>query len=260
MELLSEQHCSGSYFDRQGCQWYHGAWKQLKALGLVSQPEWHKEFFLGRLIPIFRSGGTSVLVCGAADEAMLSLTLEAASLTEISVTAVFLELCRTPLLYSKQVISPEVNQVVPLVQADALTLPFNKSVFDAITTDAFLTRFSRVEARRVVQEWRRTLKPGGTVITTVRLGSESSNPTTPNLLEKADYLRRVLFRSLQFGQPLTSVVKKAWQFLGRTNSRPMSEQSIFAVFEGFSVHIEESEMIAEIGKRRYARVTATVDD
>ena len=64
--------------------------------------------------------------------------------------------------------------------------------FDFVATDAFLTRFSHNEQRKVLQKWAELLKGTGRIVTTVRLdpSAESNKPVRPSNKEIEDFVLR----------------------------------------------------------------------
>jgi SAM-dependent methyltransferase len=150
------------------CAWYHGNWQYLRLLGLVSNPANHTDFYLEALQAA--AGDLSqadVAVCGAADYSMPAHVYTALG---PEVRATVYELCRTPLLatdwYSLRYSLPKLR----LVQGDARTcLP--PDGFDVVVTDSFLPRIEQDGLVPMLQSWRTALRPGGAVITTVRIAA-----------------------------------------------------------------------------------------
>jgi hypothetical protein len=59
------------------------------------------------------------------------------------------------------------------------TLSAAAEKWDVITTDAFLTRFGAEDTKRVTSRWFDLLKPGGRLITTVRVHAKSPLARSP---------------------------------------------------------------------------------
>jgi SAM-dependent methyltransferase len=159
----------------EGCSWYHGAWQYLRLFDMVSSPTWHSVFYLEQLrkaIHATSRPARRILISGTADYTTLAFVVEAARVepgapsAQIDVHVV--DVCRTPLLacqwYAKQA-----GVKVHFHQADITEWGEFDQPFDLIVADAFLTRFNPDDAKRVVASWKDLLRPGGLVVTTVRL-------------------------------------------------------------------------------------------
>ncbi|WP_420115984.1 class I SAM-dependent methyltransferase [Micromonospora sp.] len=180
---MAPMSCTASHFDRKSCVWYHSAWQYLRLFDMVSSPNWHATFYATQLVEAVRGGARRILISGAADYTMLAFVLDAArAMTgrlpdDLDVHA--LDLCETPLLacrwYAAQVgaeVTVHRRDITRPDQVDELA----DDGFDLVVTDAFLTRFDRRAVDTVLQSWSRLLRPGGRVITTVRLHPENEWP------------------------------------------------------------------------------------
>jgi SAM-dependent methyltransferase len=183
--------CVDDPSDAGRCDWYHGVWQYLRLFNMVSSPNWHADFYYTRLRDAIRLGRSRrILVSGAADYSMLAFVLSAAATTNRrTATRRFagydihvLDRCPTPLAAS-QWYARELNADVKLHQADLTNADVTRELmpknqpYDLIVADAFLTRFARDTSGMVLRNWSRLLKPGGTVVTTVRLHPRNVGPT-----------------------------------------------------------------------------------
>jgi hypothetical protein len=177
--------CRGDHVDPQGCAWYHGIWQYLRLFDMVSSPSWHSEFYQRALAESLAGDGPRrVLISGAADYSLLAYVFAAAKIVgkldpaqlEIHV----LDQCPTPLnacrWYARRFEFPLfiherdiLGKRQALVREICGSSQVEEKGFDLITTDAFLTRFPREQVDRVFDRWRALLKPGGRIVTTVRL-------------------------------------------------------------------------------------------
>jgi SAM-dependent methyltransferase len=185
MRTVAPMSCTRDYIDEQSCAWYHGVWQYLRLFDMVSSPAWHADFYhdaLGTLIN--KRGGSRVLIYGAADYSMLAYLLAARGGASASddLDIRVLGRCQTPLLscqwYASRVGVPVTLHQVDIRQDDAPSQPeIPEATADLIVADGFLTRFSRCEVGAVLKNWARLLRPGGAVVTTIRLHSRNSWPS-----------------------------------------------------------------------------------
>ena len=168
--------CTGDHVSSDGCSWYHGAWQYLRLLDMVSTPTWHSRFYLESLGAALRKKPASrVLVTGTADYSMFAYVDMAATSVEASPDVTVLDLCATPLFacrwYAKRVSRP-----VSTVSENIFEFGDNESqqgTWDIITTDAFMTRFTAEDCRKIAKVWFGLLAPGGKVVTTIRIHSRT---------------------------------------------------------------------------------------
>jgi hypothetical protein len=171
--------CSGSYLDRQSCAWYHGVWQYLRLMDLVSSPSWHHDFYTSSLKSIATASREShILISGTADYSMYAYVLDAIAASKETSEVVIIDMCETPLLACTWL--GEQTGQRPLTRKEdirylALVQP---AYFDCICSDAFLTRFEGNEVDAVLAAWAKLLKPGGSVITTVRI-YQTERPDRP---------------------------------------------------------------------------------
>jgi len=167
--------CTHDHVDRDSCSWYHGSWQYLRLLNMVSTPTWHSSFYLDHIRKgIEGRSSPKVLITGTADYSMFAYVDAAARLGGCAPTIQVVDLCPTPLFacswYAKRVQRP-----VTTVERDILQLgeaPLDEPC-DVICTDAFLTRFSTEDVTLIAQVWASNLRPGGKLVTTVRVHPRS---------------------------------------------------------------------------------------
>ena len=148
------------------CDWYHGTWKYLRLLDLVSTPSWHAPFF-GRSIAEMGAGrgDLRVLISGCADYAMYALVYSQLA-DSAKVTAI--DLCPTPLLGTSEYAEHIEAPVPELLVGDAID-HLRPGFYDIIVSDSFLPRFPTDELRKLLAAWCASLSPKGIALTTVRL-------------------------------------------------------------------------------------------
>ena len=160
--------CRGSQIAEDDCSWYHSIWQYLRLFNMVSTPTWHADFYFNSLTSAVRGvASPRILISGTADYSMLAHAIWALGALTSASRITVVDLCETPLLlckwYAKFVGAP-----VETVNTDILRFQPTE-LFDVIVTDAFLTRFSAAARLKIVQKWTTMLRPGGTIITTVRI-------------------------------------------------------------------------------------------
>jgi len=178
---VAQMACRGNhYVDAHDCSWYHGTWQYLRLFDMVSSPAWHAEFY-GRQLrtEIHERRARRILISGTADYTTLAFVLDAAcgesGTMPDDLQIHILDLCQTPLLacqwYAsrrKQSITTYQADITKLEDLAAKDMPTGEW-YDLIVADAFLTRFDRNSAKKVVRSWFSLLRPGGRLMTTVRL-------------------------------------------------------------------------------------------
>jgi len=170
--------CKEAYVDRHGCDWYHGTWQFLRLMDLVSTPSWHHDFYRAELDAAISRGASSVLVSGTADYSVFAYVVDAFSRAGITGNIRVVDLCHTP-LFACQWYAKRVGTEFEPISEDVLAYSSrNADEFDIIVTDAFLTRFELAQFKTVLQAWDVALRPGGTVITTIRAHDESQSGVT----------------------------------------------------------------------------------
>jgi hypothetical protein len=263
MEDLAIAHCEGSYVAEDACGWYHSSWQYLRLVDIVSTPYWHQDFYQESLSKAL-SGKTHarILISGTADYGMLQqlmLLEDSSSISEI----IILDLCRTPLLicdwYHKQYQSSKIT--LNYFRQDIVGNVLGDKSQDLIITDAFLTRFTPIQRRQIVQEWKRMLKEDGFIITTVRLHSDSG-PVKSTEADVKRYSQKAknkveaagrLFKNIE-----NKIIAKAKEYAKNIVSYPLLDaKEIRMLFEGFDIEIGLGTVNGEIQENTtYARVVA----
>jgi len=247
------------YISDSGCYWYHGNWKLLKRLNAVPRPEWHEAFYLASIRECITLGlAQRILICGAADDGMLLLILKAFNDLNCSPNIVMLDICPTPLLLTKTLISSASRSVMFTV-ANALNLPFPSNSFDLVISDSFLARFNRQETKELSQQWNRVLSPAGRLITTVRVREnfEDCDISKSSFIERLRYSHKTIRKAALYGINPLVALRSSWLFSGKIRSYTYSnEEEIKSVLPGFQVNFQTSEVKEGITKRRYKTIVA----
>jgi len=150
------------------CAWYHGFWQYLRLLGLASSPQRHSAFFDDALRTAFAERSPQrIAITGSADYAMLGQVLDsigapggAAELTVIDACDTPLFLCKWYAKLSGQPLRTEAGDILTWVPTDA---------YDLACTHSLISQVPSARRQELIAAWRRMLKPGGRVLTTVRI-------------------------------------------------------------------------------------------
>lgn len=103
---IAAKECTASYVDAESCRWYHSSWPILRALNVVSTPNWHGDFYTKSISNYAKKNNKPlrILISASADATILE-HLESA-IGDLSKSVIWLiDLCPTPLeigrLYTK---------------------------------------------------------------------------------------------------------------------------------------------------------------
>lgn len=242
---------------RNGCAWYHGTWQWLRLLGLVSNPSWHGEFFQRTLqnacVDVERP---RVLVSGCADYSMYAHVAAAlGSAAEISA----LDRCRTPLVGTDWYAARAGLPAPAMLEEDALVHAPDEP-YDAVVSDSFLPRFGPDELVSLLAAWRKTVRSGGVIVTTVRI-HDRGEVAASGRGDVADRWRQVALGSRSWWPqvsevPVDELADRVTEFARRQernavfDARDLIELFTTAGFDDASVER------AEVDGKAFARLTA----
>lgn len=167
--------CAGGGDRGEGCAAYHGFYPLLRLLGLAASPARHAEFYARALARLAPSHGPRVLVCAAADYAMMAHVVGAYRGAGIEPEIDVVDLCETPLRLC-EAYARLVGTRADMYAADVRA--WDGQGYDLLCTHSLLVKFSAEERAAVVSRWSSFLRPGGAVVSTVRIDPELSAATT----------------------------------------------------------------------------------
>lgn len=156
----------------ESCAWIHGFWQYLRLAGLASTPGLHVSFFSDALLRF--TGGKDaprVLISGAADYSMLALVLGACQPRGIRPDVTVLDQCETPLMLNRW-FADRAGVAITTRLRDILEYSEARP-YDVICTHSFLSEFPRERWPRLLDQWRRLLRPGGAAVTINRVRSDA---------------------------------------------------------------------------------------
>jgi SAM-dependent methyltransferase len=148
-----------------GCGVYHGFFPLAELMDMVSSPRHHPELFLDALQNLVKVESPTVWIPASATTRTYDLVRFVKPNANIFQT----DICKTPIAALGLAYPKDIQKGILLGgQMDVLKADFMNQ-FDTIVTDAFLTRFLGDDKKKVLQRFYRALKPGGVLLTTVRI-------------------------------------------------------------------------------------------
>ena len=185
------------------CVYYHRIWQYLLALGATSSMRTDTKFLIDNTRQALRANSNArVLVCGAADYGLLAHVLWSARLESATPSIVVVDRCKTSLELN-QWYANRVSQEITIVESDILDAS-EIGEFDVVCTHSFLGWFSPAERARLIEVWRRALKPQGIVITTKRLRAIPAGEIYQKFDEKEAVAFSERVRSLASAKPVVT--------------------------------------------------------
>lgn len=256
--MLAEVVCRKSYLAGDTCAWYHKVWQYLRVFDMVSTPTWHREFYAQALGMLRAIPNGRILVSGTADYSTLAhiLWYGRGEAGPLHITVV--DLCETPLLLCRWYAQREGQRIETTACS---ILDHQGGPYDAVVTDAFLTRFNEDERRKVVEKWCGLLKVGGRAITTVRLRSQRPNVSSAQVEAFRDRALDLATRWRDFLEVSPDeVAEMAGVYAKRMESWPVLDldqlRRLFAE-AGFSFEVcREAVVKGELEKTVYAEIVA----
>jgi SAM-dependent methyltransferase len=152
----------------QDCSWLHRFWPCLRLVGLAATPDRHSGFYQEAFDGVVADKRSPrLLVSGAADYAMLELALGAFRNQGVEAQFSVIDVCDTP-LHLNRWYADRAMCAVETSRCSLLEYAPDKP-FDAICTHSFFGQFAREQRPKMIASWRRLLRPGGLVVTTLPL-------------------------------------------------------------------------------------------
>jgi SAM-dependent methyltransferase len=160
------------------CGALHGIWPLLRRLGLAAEPSRHDTFYRSALGALAASGEASrVLVAGSADWGMLELIVDVYHEQAAQLEVTVVDRCPTPALLNAWY-GTELGLAVRTGAADLIRY-VDDAPFDVICTHSLLGYPAAAARGELVDNWRRLLRPGGSVVTVTRLSVDTHPAPDP---------------------------------------------------------------------------------
>ena len=165
--------CRPGAFFESNCVWYHGFWPYLRAVGVVTTPTHHAQFYADTLGELARDGDTNrILISGSSDFTMLQHVFSAFD-AEREPDILFTDICGTPVRLAEWY--ADVNRRDIAARAtDILELDTDER-FDVICTHSFLGAFTDTARVSLARKWHELLRPGGKIVTINRIRPYAGN-------------------------------------------------------------------------------------
>jgi SAM-dependent methyltransferase len=230
------QHLCRTRVGDDHCGALHGAWTDLRRLGLAAEPARHAGFYAQTLGAYARSGHSRVLVAGCADSGMLEIVDQAWRAAPARLDVTVGDRCPTPLLlcawYGARVGLPVRSAMAELAEwRDA-------DPFDVVCTHSLLAYGDAAWRRRLVGNWSRSLRPGGVVVTVTRLASAPNAHEGDCAARLASAARE---RAAQLGLPLDAreLTARVERFARAQSAHPVGDAvQLRALFEAQGFHVD----------------------
>jgi len=234
--------CKRSKVSIEDCSYYHGGWATLRAFGVITGATTEADFLVKQFKIIARSKeNKKILICGAADHAILQIVLAGYSRIKSAIPKItVLDTCATTLLLNCWY-AEKMGIQIETIHSNLFDCSLSEE-FDAITTHGFFTMIPQERHLDIITKWRDLLRPGGRVIFAQnwRPPISSVSPMKFNQNQISDFVE---------------LVKNTWKSnsdLQSTISMPEIEQIALKFAKGKTVHQSPtadmlSDMLKEVG-------------
>lgn len=149
------------------CEWYHGFWQYLRAMGLAPTLGEQGPFLLETLRPLARAGGHErVLVSACADYSLPAHVIHAYRRAGADLELVVVDRCETPLRLTRWYAEREGSSVV--THRENILSYQSAPPFSVIVANSVLGYFEPGTRPALFTAWGRLLRPGGVIILTNR--------------------------------------------------------------------------------------------
>jgi hypothetical protein len=184
-------------------------------MDLVSTPTWHSKFYGDELgtNALTTEANQHILISGTADYSILAYVLHSSLPHVANPQITVLDLCETPLNLCQWYAARQGAKISTLTQSIFELEPL--PVYDLITADAFLTRFTPDDRRKVIQTWYNALLPEGKVVTTTRI--ERDKPDSGTFHSSISQVEAFTRRAAQLA--------KIWQEFVRIDPKEIEDQA-----------------------------------
>lgn len=242
------------------CKWYHSSWQYLRLLNLVSTPAWHDTFYRESFQKCLKKNN-NILISGTADYSMLAYVIDSVQREGVKANIYVLDTCKTP-LYACTWFSEKNNYPIEIINEDILKYK-NDNFFDIICTDAFLTRFDKKDAKKVINVWNKLLKKNGHIITTIRVHSEDECLKDKEIYIK-EFSDKAMDRCAKNQNHIQYSPKKiaslAEEYARKMTSNSLgNKEDILDMFKEYKVEYQINTVLGEFYRTKYIELIAQKD-
>ncbi len=188
-QQLARQLCNKG---KSGCDWYHGNWHLLKALGVVSTSAIHEQSLCQLLkLALTNIAAPRILITGSTDETLVRLAYHTCHTLGLEAKLYAVDICATPLAFMQAYAK---EQQIELETCCSNILDFkSEHKFDVILTHAFMGYFDDIQRPLLIKKWKQLLADEGSIVTIQRVRS----PDSPALVtftaqQSAQFIARAL--------------------------------------------------------------------
>jgi len=162
------ENCSPSRKYHYDCTHYHRLWQYLLLWGLTTSMRPDSGFIIDKLRGMATGNERNhILISGSADYALLAHVLQAYKSVNAEADLTVVDRCASPLNSNLWYAGREGCRI-NTIQEDILEYQ-SSGRFDGICTHSFLIWFPLEEQYRLICKWHDLLKPGGRILTSLRL-------------------------------------------------------------------------------------------
>jgi SAM-dependent methyltransferase len=239
----------------ESCAWYHGFWQYVRLLGLGTSPVGHAAFY-ARAFAGLASPKPRVLICGAADYAMLAYAGDACRQLGLQAEFTMIDWCQTPLTLARWYAERESLPLRTVRQDLIEPMEASETRQDAICTHALLGHFRPDSRARLISNWHGALRSGGRVCTVNRLRPGQGNAPAAFSSGQVEAFvetvrQRAASRADLGASDLARLASEAARYAARQVSWPVhSADEVQALFEdaGFRIEHMSCGPMAEAGQ------------
>ncbi len=216
----------------------------MRALGLVTTPDTHGNFYAQTISALARDGYRRVLISGSADINMLQRVTAAYDAAGATPSITFVDRCPTPVALAEWY-AKRIGSDVDTRSCDILD--FAGGPFDIVCTHSFMGYFDDEARRRLGQKWTDLLRPGGKVVTINRIRPNASGPIEFTPLQGERFVERARTTAIERGFDAHEIADAATAYIRNFRIRPVtSHNALESIFteNGFTIDRMESDPFA----------------
>ena len=230
----------------------------MRALGLVTTPHTHREFYARTLAELIGHGHRRVLISGSADINMLEQVYAAFDVAGAAPGITFVDRCPTPVALAEWY-ATRTKRAVTATASDILD--YEDEPFDLICTHSFMGYFTDEGRKALARKWASLLRPGGKVVTINRIRPGASGVVCFTPKQARLFALRAQEAASAQGLDAPAIFKAAARYAERFRIRPVgSLANLRAVFEENGFAIDHIASDPDDGQRFLPETAPTTPD
>jgi SAM-dependent methyltransferase len=239
------EHCREIPYKAYKCDWYHGFWMYLRAMGISKASGGQADFLVAALRDLARTGNyPRVLITGSVDYSMPSHALWAYQSEAAAQDLMVTDICETPLAVSRWYAERQ-GASLSTERADVLAYQ-PAQAFDVAMTNSFFGSFAPEYRPRLFESWARVIRPGGKLVFTNRLRPSGPDVTLFSPEDTAVFCETVRREAASLppplGDDLDGIAAAARTYCERFVSYPLrtsEEVERYLIDAGFGIDVLE---------------------